>query len=246
MAETLSGSVRQQTRSRTRATAGRRPAPCLLARATVLALALALAATAALVAACGGGARTLALHGEAMGTRFSIVAVAVPPQLDEATLRGAIDATLARLDARLSNWNPASEISRFNATRHTGPVPMSADLAAVMAEARRVHAASGGRFDVTLGPLLDLWGFGAGAVRDPAVPAAAQIARARALVGQHRLLAFGEDPPSMAKRHPDVTISLAALAKGYGIDALADTLRELGLAHFLVEIGGDLYASGHF
>lgn len=196
------------------------------------------------VAGCGSTPRTLTLRGEAMGTQFSIVAAHVPGRIDEAALRAAIDDTLTRIDTHLSNWNPDSEISRFNASRGAAAMVMSTELADVMAVAREVHAASGGYFDVTLGPLIDAWGFGSAAavVRD--VPADAEIARAAALVGQNRMLSFADDPPVMAKRRPEVIVSLAALAKGYGIDALAASLRRLGIDDFMVEIGGDLYASG--
>ena len=94
-----------------------------------------------------------------MGTTYNVVAVAAagtPPD----DLGKAIEATLARVNSHLSNWDPKSEISRFNASRETTPIAVSAMMVKVMSAANAVHRNSGGAFDVTLAPLIELWGFG--------------------------------------------------------------------------------------
>ncbi len=177
-----------------------------------------------------------------MGTTYAVIAVDQTGDLDPDRVQKAIDTTLAEVNASMSNWDPASEISRFNAAAPQ-PVDISPALAEVMALAKEVHAASLGRFDVTLGPLIELWGFGERTAQS-AVPSATDIAEAQALVGQSRLLRLTRHPDTLEKTAPGVSVYLAAIAKGYAIDRLAAALRELGLSDFMVEIGGDLVTAG--
>jgi thiamine biosynthesis lipoprotein len=144
----------------------------------------------------------------------------------------------------MSNWDPNSEISRFNAARSTEPVDLSPELAEVMQAAMEVHNASRGQFDVTLGPLIELWGFGARTPQSP-IPSDEAIEAALKLVGQSKVLTLTTEPPTLSKARPETSVYLAAIAKGYGIDQVAATLEDLGLEDFMVEIGGDLYASGN-
>ncbi|MCW8842430.1 MAG: FAD:protein FMN transferase, partial [Rhodobacteraceae bacterium] len=136
----------------------------------------------------------------------------------------------------------------FSASRQTGAQAISRDFAKVMEAAERVHTQSGGMFDVTLGPLIDLWGFGARGPDTPRpgdeLPGDTEIREALAHVGQARLLTLDPATPSLEKTIPEVEVNVAAIAKGYGIDALAQMLVEQGIEDFLVEIGGDLMARG--
>lgn len=195
------------------------------------------------LAACEAESVTLRLSGAAMGTTYNIVAIDDSANVDPETARAAIAETLARVDALMSNWNPDSEISRFNARADSAPTPISAELARVMRAANATHEGSLGLFDVTLGPLIELWGFGARRPDDP-VPSDAQIADALAHVGQGRVLKLTSDPDALAKTDPNANVHLAAIAKGYGIDQVAATLREMGLKNYMVEIGGDLVTAG--
>lgn len=185
--------------------------------------------------------RVVKLSGETMGTTYHVTAVGVPRKLTDAELSQAIEATLAAVNGAMSNWDEGSEISRFNQARTTEPVAISPALARVMARADEIHALSGGKFDVTLAPLIDLWGFGPRKPDDP-VPSATEIAAALAHVGQARLLTL--EGETLAKADPEVTVNLSAIAKGYGTDAVAETLRARGIERYMVEIGGDLVAAG--
>ena len=111
-----------------------------------------------LLAACRSDPVTLRFDGQTMGTRYSVVARDPSGALEADRVRAAVEATLAEVNGRLSNWDPQSEISRFNAMRSTEPVAISDQLAAVVEAADLIHARSMGRFDVTLGPLIELWG----------------------------------------------------------------------------------------
>ncbi len=181
------------------------------------------------------------LSGETMGTTFNVTAIG--EDLDETALAASVEETLAAVNAKMSNWDPNSEVSTFSASTSTDPVAVSDEFALVLAAANDVHDKTGGAFDVTLGPLIELWGFGPRKPEDP-VPSDADIEAALAGVGQKRLLTLDSEAGTLAKSEPGVGINLSAIAKGYGIDAVAETLRDAGIENYLVEIGGDLVSKG--
>lgn len=196
----------------------------------------------AAVAACNAEREALELRGGTMGTSYNIVALPAGKTIDEQALEGAIRTTLADVNNQMSNWDANSEISRVNAAPAGETHRLSAALARVMQSAESVHRASDGRFDVTVGPLIDAWGFGSGAA-SPHVPADEVIAAAMQVSGQDRVLTLsGSD---LTKSEAGTEIYLSAIGKGFGVDRVADVLRGFGLTDFMVEIGGDLYASGH-
>ncbi len=195
-----------------------------------------------LCSSCQQGLTTLRYSGKTMGTTYNVIAVA-PVSTSSKDLGKAIEARLARVNKHLSNWDPTSEISRFNATQTTSPIAISEMMAEVMAAANIVHRDSFGVFDVTLAPLIELWGFGARKTETP-VPTPEAIAATRALVGQLKLLALDAEAKRLTKRNGKTTINLSAIAKGFGVDQVAATLRQFDVRNYMVEIGGDLVASG--
>ncbi|MEM9783600.1 MAG: FAD:protein FMN transferase [Pseudomonadota bacterium] len=203
----------------------------------------AIAVAALALAGCEPAPVTLELRGETMGTTYSVIAIDKTADLDREVVQKAIDDALADVNASMSNWDPSSEISVFNAQESTEPQAISAELATVMATANMVHRESMGLFDVTLGPVIELWGFGARDAESP-VPSDAAIEAAQSLAGQESVLALVDDPPMLQKLHPDATVYLASIAKGYGVDAVGEALSDLGLRDFMIEIGGDLLAAG--
>lgn len=202
-------------------------------RRSVLAMPLALAA-------CKWGESVFRLTGATMGTTYSIVAIDKDRALSEPQIRRAVEAALRDVDTQMSNWNPESELSRFNTQTGTAPVSVSPDLARVMTAAETVHLASDGRFDTTMGPLIELWGFGAPGAGT--MPSDTAVADAMARSGHARMLAVG--PDTMQKRAPDAQVYLAGIGKGHGADHVGRALKGLGLSDYLVEIGGDVYAAG--
>ncbi|TMV05655.1 FAD:protein FMN transferase [Ruegeria sediminis] len=181
------------------------------------------------------------LSGETMGTTYNVTAIG--EDLDEAALGRSVEETLAAVNAKMSNWDEASEVSTFSASDSTAPIPVSAEFATVIAAANEVHAKSGGKFDVTLGPLIELWGFGPRKPEDP-VPSDEDIAAALEKVGQSELLSLDQSAGKLAKADGSVGINLSAIAKGYGIDAVAAALTAAGIENYMVEIGGDLVTRG--
>lgn len=204
---------------------------------------LALFCLLALTACDGDGGAVVTVAGNTMGTTYQVTAVGPPDGVTAEMLSADIETVLAEVNGRLSNWIGESEISRFNAARSVDPVTPSPDLTAVMEEAFYLHQLSGGRFDVTLAPLIDLWGFGS--TRKPGeIPDDDAIAAALKAVGTTKVLAFDASVPRLRKKVPDATVNLSAIAKGYGVDRIADVLRRRGVENFLVEIGGDLICRG--
>lgn len=210
------------------------PDAFLLTRRSILAMPLALAA-------CKEGWSVLELSGLTMGTGYSIVAVDHSRSVKAEDLKAAIEASLARVNAQMSNWDADSELSRFNAAAAGTPVAVSAELAHVMRAAEEVHLASEGRFDVTAGPLIDLWGFGA---RGPhkAMPEDTAIGDALDVTGQSRVMRVADN--TLTKTVPGAEIHVSAIGKGFGVDQVAAVMREFGLSDYMVEIGGDLYTAG--
>ena len=131
-----------------------------MARAALIGMAL-------FLAACKSEPTELRLEGETMGTTYHIVALDADDRLDDAGVKAAVETALTRVNAQMSNWDPNSEVSKFDARQDTDPVAISPELAKVMAAAAEVNRLSEGQFDVTLGPLIELWGFGA---RTPETP----------------------------------------------------------------------------
>ena len=213
-------------------------------RTTSALIAMAIAgALVLLLAGCGPeSAKVLALNGATMGTTYSVQVLPPHADLDPDALQRRIDVLLAKVNALMSTYAPDSELSRFNATQSTDWFAVSPELVKVVDVARQVSDASGGAFDITVGPLVNLWGFGPES-RPDALPAQTDIDAARARVGYHKLHTRAE-PPALRKDQPDLYVDLSAIAKGYGVDRVATLLESEGLTDYLVEIGGELRGRG--
>jgi thiamine biosynthesis lipoprotein ApbE len=188
--------------------------------------------------------RATAFDGETMGTTYRVLLARVVSEAHRATLQRGVDSLLRDVNARMSTYDTTSELSRFNTRRDTLPSPISSPLAFVLRTSASVHAASGGRFDVTVGPLVNAWGFGP-AARPQDTLADSMIVRLRQHVGmQWLVLRDDANGPTLRKRDPRVRVDLSAVAKGYGVDVVSDWLAAQGEAAHLVEIGGEMRARG--
>jgi FAD:protein FMN transferase len=194
-------------------------------------------------AACSGPrAPVTELRGSTMGTTYSVRIVHFPQSIARAGLETEIADTLQRIDARMTTYRNDSELMRFNAMRSTDWTDASPELVAVLQEARRVSELTGGAFDVTVGPVVNLWGFGPEMHAD-AVPDDAAIAAALARVGYDRVETRAE-PPAVRKTRPDVYVDLSGIAKGYAADRVAALLDARGCTDYVVAVGGELHARG--
>jgi thiamine biosynthesis lipoprotein len=184
--------------------------------------------------------RRLQLHGPTMGTRWS-VRCDVDPQVDADALQQALAAAVEQVDAQMSPWKPESDLQRLNAAPPDTWVALPAETMQVLERALQVCRDSGGAFDPAVGALVDAWGFGA--ARD--APDAAAI-RAAAQAGHrpaHQALEL-DLPAGRARKRAPLQLDLCGIAKGYGVDRLAEVLQGHGVAHALVALDGELRALG--
>lgn len=176
-------------------------------------------------------------QGLQLGTFISLRAAgrAAPAALDAAM------AEIDRLEALFSYSLPDSDVSKLNAAAGQGRVVLAPETIAVLVAAQRMAELSQGCFDVTVAPLVDLWGFRPDSV--PAVPDAASIANALSLVDYRRLVV---DPATNQAELllPGMSIDLGAIAKGYVVDRVAAVLRSHGVESAVLDIGGNVYALG--
>lgn len=182
------------------------------------------------------------IAGATMGTGYSVRITKLPPGLDRRALRSAIEQRLETVNRQMSNWRAESEISLFNAGVSSSWTGVSADTLAVIEEALRISRLSDGAFDPTIGPLVDLWGFGP-TLASRQIPPHGRIQEALGRIG-FRHIRTTRAPAAIAKRRADIEIDLSGIAKGFAVDRLAEHLEEQGVAHYLVEIGGELRARG--
>ena len=185
---------------------------------------------------------TVRLAGSTMGTSYEIKLAPAPGQAVPGDLRQRVEATLARVNQPMSTYDPNSELSRFNRNPSTDWVAVSPELREVVAEGLRISDLTNGAFDITVGPLVNLWGFGPDPRQDRA-PSEAAIAEARARVG-YWLLQSNDQPPALKKERADLYVDLSAIAKGYGVDQLTALVETTGVTHYLVSIGGEIRARG--
>jgi thiamine biosynthesis lipoprotein len=187
--------------------------------------------------------KPIRLTGQTMGTSYSVTIVDNPDGIDKQKLKELIEDSLAKVNSQMSNWDRNSEISLFNKNNSDEPIHISQSLLDVITAANDINLKSGGVFDITLTPLINLWGFGTSkSVTE--TPTESEISLALNKVGQKNLLKLNYNEKTLSKIKKGVSINLSAIAKGYGIDQLAAMLADMQINRYLIEIGGDLIVSG--
>lgn len=205
---------------------------------TLAALALALGL---LSVACSRPPQAVELRGQTMGTVWTLRLAQAPGAVGVAQLRERIEAELETVNAEMSTYREDSVITRFNTAAAGKTLVLPEGFAAVLSTALTLAGETGGAYDPTVGPLVNLWGFGP----EPTpldLPGADAIAAARARVGHHRL---DFDPATRALVQPgDAYLDLSSIAKGWAVDRVADALLAKGIADFVFDIGGDMRVHG--
>ena len=195
------------------------------------------------------------IQGETMGTTYR-VSIVVPVYISwskdfrDDLLKKKIDNELARVNALMSTYDQKSELSRLNKHKSEEPFPISADTAKVLRLALEIAQKTNGAYDPTVGPLVNLWRFGP-EDRPEKVPSDEEIAAARQRVGWDKIKII-EQPGSdsqqpqyaVVKSDPNVYIDLSSVAKGFGVDCVAELLTQNHYKDFLVDVGGELRSSG--
>ncbi len=182
------------------------------------------------------------LSGRTMGTTYSVKYRHGQEAPSLMALQMEVDALLTEINQTMSTYDPESELSRFNRMRTTDWVPASASLLAVLKAALEIGAQSEGAFDITVGPLVTLWGFGPEFHPDR-IPLESDITAARARGGPDTLT-LRDTQPAIRKHRPDVFLDLSGIAKGYGVDRVAELMIAHGIEHYMVEIGGEVRVRG--
>ncbi len=189
--------------------------------------------------------KTYRYSGKTMGTTFNIVTITDDHE-KTVGLEAAIEKSLKKVNKHLSNWDPDSEISRINQTKHTKPIKISQILKNVMIAANDVHNRSLGLFDITLGKLINLWGFGPEKKNSKTkLPSDEDIQNVLSQIGQSNKLLLDLQTNTLQKIDPNIRVNLSAIAKGFGVDEIGKTLTTAGMENYMVEIGGDLITRGY-
>lgn len=195
-----------------------------------------------LLLACGCvPKKEIRYSGQTMGTTYSIKVVSGYFN-SLSGLENAIKKRLDEINQSMSTFLKDSEISKFNAMgSNRRPMTVSKDLFQVMTVAKHLFTVTDGAWDGTLDPLVRLWGFGASELPKE-IPSDRQIKALMSRIGFDGIVMA--DPRQLGKIKPEVTVDLGSIAKGYAVDAIADLIKSRKQGNFLVEIGGEVYASG--
>ncbi len=182
------------------------------------------------------------IAGPVFGTRYHINVVLTDDEASLENLGEGITEVLEEVDASMSTWREDSELSRLNGREDQSDwIDISVPLHEVLATAVDVSSLTGGAFDITIGPVVNLWGFGPEA-RPDKVPDDDELAARLDATGYEKLELRAEPPAIRASKSQ--YIDLSAIAKGYGVDAVARYLENAGVASYLVEIGGEVRVNG--
>jgi len=181
------------------------------------------------------------LSGHTMGTTWSATYRPVPGGPSREAVLQELQSALDAVNHSMSTYRDDSEISRFNRAPVGQWLPVSEQFGAVLSAALAIGKQTGGAYDVTVAPLVNLWGFGPEGPSS-GVPAAVEIRQRLAAVGQQQLQLDSEQ--SRVKKRAPVTLDFSSIAKGYGVDQLADYLLAQQIRDFLVEVGGEMRLAG--
>ena len=196
-----------------------------------------------LQAACGSpDTKPLEFSGPTMGSHYSIKIPFAPADLPAPQLEQGISAILDDINRKMSTYLADSELSLINSAETTDWIPVSAELYEVLATAQDISGQTGGAFDITVGPLVNLWGFGPD--KQPGqIPEPDRIDEARKHTG-YRLLELRVSPRAVRKHDPRIYIDLSGIAAGYAADRVAKYLETRLIEHYLIDITGEIRARG--
>lgn len=199
-----------------------------------------------LLFSCSPPRATPDLHvftGETMGTTYTVKVVGDGFGEELMTdLPAVMQGELDEVNAKMSHYLEDSELTRLNRWQSEGPFSVSAETMTVLGHAEEISRSSGGAFDITVGPLVDAWGFGP-AGQPPEPPSPTEIDRLRGQVGW-RKIELDIEAGAVRKAHPELALDLSAIAKGFGVDQVAEALDRAGVESYMVEVGGEVRTRG--
>jgi len=186
--------------------------------------------------------QAVVLSGLTMGTTYTIKLNISETKIDRPTISTEIYQRLDEINSQMSTYMETSTLSLFNQSNTQDWEEIPPELYAVIEEALRINKLSYGAFDITIGPVVNLWGFGPEAQLE-IIPEESTIKETLDNVGSQQIH-LREQPYAIRKDKPDLYIDLSAIAKGYAVDVIADYLDELSINNYMVEIGGEIKTRG--
>ena len=184
----------------------------------------------------------VSLSGNTMGTRYH-VKVSTDANSISGSLQQDIDNKLAGINQIFSTYIDSSEVSTFNQSTQADWKNQSIDFIKVLDESLAISKLTDGAYDVTVSPLVDIWGFGPTFTADN-VPSDDEINQALKMVG-YQFLNLDANGNRLKKKKSMINIDFSSIAKGYGVDQIAELLEAKGYHHYMVEIGGEMRVSGN-
>jgi thiamine biosynthesis lipoprotein len=191
--------------------------------------------------------KLVVINGLTMGTTYTVKFVEDSGSTrdnngDNSTrIKAGIEKVLLQVNSKMSVFMNDSEISRFNRVESTDWFQISPNTAWVIKQALSVSEKSGGAFDITVGPLVNLWGFGTRKVNG--IPTEDEINHTLKIVG-YKNMSVRLSPPAVKKKIKKMNCDLSAIAKGFGVDKLAEYLESAKITSYLIEIGGEVRTRG--
>lgn len=184
---------------------------------------------------------SVSLKGQTMGTSYSLRYYPEAQTPEEESVVIGLEKVLQQITDQMSTYEPDSQISRFNQSREAGkPFAVDPEVIEVIQAAQRISSQSGGGLDITVAPLVELWGFGP-SVRSKTLPSEQDVQEQLRYTGMDKLQITSQ---GLVKQVPELSVDLSAIAKGYGVDAVGRYLESLGVKNYLVEIGGEIRVRG--
>jgi len=185
----------------------------------------------------------VSIQGQTMGTTYSVKLVGPESMLpNNEDLVALAEETFTQINLSMSTYLPDSELSLLNTSSEPDWKKVSPHLFDVLELSQSVSELSQGSFDVTVGPLVNLWGFGP-EMRPETIPDEEQLNLIRSQIG-YQNLQLDQQSQSVKKAFPGLSMDLSAVAKGYAVDLLARKLVEMGFINMMVEVGGELMLVG--
>jgi thiamine biosynthesis lipoprotein len=193
------------------------------------------------LAGCSREVAPVQLAGETMGTTWHVSYIEPSAGLSPDQLQSGIEGLLEQINLSMSTYLGDSQISQFNALETNTWFKATPDFFQVLSAALEVGRQSEGAYDITVAPLVELWGFGPGGVISRP-PTEQEVAALMGRIGQGNLRLDSQNVSVM--KLSDLSLDFSSLAKGYGVDRIAQWLREKGVDRFMVEVGGEMRLSG--
>jgi len=189
---------------------------------------------------CQPAVKEHTVHGRTMGTTWSAILGCDADEAVEA--KTLIQSRFDELEATFSTWQKDSAVAKFNASASTDWQPVPRELADVVAKSQQFSQLTNGAYDITVAPLLALWGFGLDK-HERRLPDDAILAKVKALTGWQKL-EVKLSPPQLRKTEASLRIDPSSLVEGYALDDISAKLRAQGITNFLLEVGGEMIAAG--